>query len=114
VLIVLAAVVVGALVAAGIYAFYSRHNAGRLPYEVRGYQVVSDSTVRITWEVKLARGERGECKLRARGRTLTDVGSAIVPVGPGTGGVLVPSYDLPTTARASTGEVVGCQHLDTP
>ena len=113
-LVVVAAVVVGALVAGGIYAFYTRHNAGRLAYEVRGYQVVSDSSVRITWEVKLAKGEHGECKLRARGRSLTDVGTAIVPVGPGRGGVLVASYDLPTTARASTGEVVGCQHVDSP
>ena len=113
-LVVLAAVVVGALVAGGIYAFYTRHNQGRLAYEVQGYQVASDHSVRITWQVKLGKGEHGECKLRARGRSLTDVGSAIVPVGPGRGGALVTSYDLPTTARASTGEVVGCRHLDTP
>ncbi|MFL6168388.1 MAG: DUF4307 domain-containing protein, partial [Ornithinibacter sp.] len=69
-LVVLAATVVGLLVAAGIYAFYTRHNEGRLAYEVRGFDVRSDSTVRITWEVKLGEGEVGECKLRARGRSL--------------------------------------------
>jgi hypothetical protein len=111
---VVAAVVVGALVAGGIYAFYTRHSKGQLAYEVQGYSVRSDSSVRITWQVKLAAGERGECKLRARGSAMTDVGSAIVPVGPGKGGALVTSYDLPTTAHASTGEVVGCRHLDTP
>jgi hypothetical protein len=102
------------LVAGGVYAFYTRHNEGRLAYEVRGFDVRSDSAVRITWEVKLADGEVGECKLRARGRTFNDVGTAIVPVGPGTGGVLVTSHDLETTARAVTGEVTGCRHLDAP
>ena len=114
VLVVLAAVVVGALVAGGIYAFYARHDKGRLAYEVRGFDVRSDSSVRISWEVKLGDGEVGECKLRARGRSLNDVGTAIVPIGPGTGGVLVTSHDLETTARAVTGEVTGCRHLDTP
>src|SRR3954447_17917292 len=113
-LVVLAAVVTGVVVAGGVYALYTRHNAGRLAYEVRGYDVRSDASVRITWEVSLATGEVGECKVRARGVDLTDVGTAVVPVGPGRGGALVTSYDLATTARAKTGEVVGCRHLDTP
>ena len=111
-LVVAAAVVVGALIAAGVYVLYERHSEGRLPYEVRGYQVVSDTAVRISFEVSLATGERGECKLRARGRTGEDVGSAVIPVGPGKGGALLTSYDLPTTGRASTGEIVDCLHTD--
>jgi hypothetical protein len=113
-LVLLAAVVVGVLVAGGVYAFYTRHNEGRLAYEVRSFDVRSDRSVRITWEVKLGDGEVGECKLRARGRSLGDVGTAIVPVGPGNGGVLVTSHDLETTAPAVTGEVTGCRHLDPP
>ena len=113
-LVIAAAVVVGALIAVGVYVLYERHNEGRLPYEVRGYEVLSDRAVRVSFEVSLARGERGECKLRARGRSLNDVGTAIVPVGPGKGGALVTSHDLATTARAVTGEVTGCRHLDTP
>jgi hypothetical protein len=111
-LVIAAAVVVGALIAVAVYALYERHNEGRLPYEVRGYEVLSDTAVRVSFEVSLARGERGECKLRARGRTGEDVGEAVIPVGPGRGGALVTSYELPTTSRASTGEVVGCLHLD--
>jgi hypothetical protein len=110
--VIAAAVVVGALIAAAVYALYERHNEGRLPYEVRGYEVLSDTAVRVSFEVSLDRGERGECKLRARGRTGEDVGGGVIPVGPGKGGALVTSYDLPTTGRASTGEVVGCLHLD--
>ena len=113
-LVVTAAVVVGALIAAGVYVLYERRTEGRLPYEVRSYEVLSDTAVRVSFEVSLARGERGECKLRARGRSGGDVGSAVIPVGPGTGGALVTSYDLPTTGRASTGEVVGCLHRDSP
>ena len=114
VFVLLAAIVVGALVAGGVYAFYTRHNEGRLAYQVRSFDVRSDSAVRITWEVKLADGEVGECKLRARGRSLNDVGTAIVPVGPGKGGVLVTSHDLETSASAATAEVTGCRHLDRP
>ena len=114
VLVVLAAVVVGVLVAVGVFVFYTRHNAGRLSYEVRTFDIRSDSSVSITWEVDLDKGEVGECKLRARGADLTEVGTAVVPVGPGRGGVLVASYDLTTTGRARTGEVVGCRHLDRP
>jgi hypothetical protein len=102
------------LVAVGVYALYTRHTAGRLSYEVRSFDVRSDGSVRITWEVDLDKGEVGECKLRARGSDLTEVGTAVAPVGPGRGGALVTSYDLTTTARARTGEVVGCRHLDTP
>jgi hypothetical protein len=103
------AVALAALVVAGGYALYDRSNEGRLSYQARGYAVSSDTAVRISFEVRLARGQRGECKLRARGRDGRDVGSAIVPVGPGTGRALATSYALTTTGRASTGEVVACQ-----
>ena len=114
VLVLLAAVVLGLVVAAAVYALYSRHNAGRLAYEVRSFDIRSDRAVSITWEVNLDKGEMGECKLRARGSDLTEVGAAVVPVGPGRGGVLVTSYELETKARARTGEVLGCRHLETP
>ena len=111
---VVAAVAVGALVVAGMYALYSRQQAGRLPHQARGYAVSSDTSVKITFEVRLDRGQRGECRLRARGRDGLDVGTADVPVGPGTGGTLVTSYALPTQSRASTGEVVSCRELASP
>ena len=111
---VVAAVVVGALVAAGIYTLYSRQTEGRLSWQLRGYAVSSDTAVKISFEVRLDARQRGECRLRARGRDGRDVGTADVPVGPGTGGVLVTEHVLPTRARASTGEVVSCRAAGSP
>lgn len=113
-LVIIAAVAVAAAVGAAVYGLYARHNAGRLPYEVRGYHVLSDTAVRVTFEVRLDARETGECKVRARGRDGLETGSAVVPVGPGTGGVLVTTYELTTASRASTGEVVGCRSVEQP
>ena len=114
VLVVLAAVAVAGLVVGGVYALYQQNRAGRLAHEVRAFQVLSDTTVRVEFEVRLAEGERGECKVRARGRDGAETGAAVVPVGPGTGGVLVTSYDLRTSTRASTGEVAACRSVVSP
>jgi hypothetical protein len=107
-------VVVAVAVVGGAYAFYARHNEGRLAYQVRGYEVLSDTAVRISFEVKLGSGQYGECRVRARGRDGLDKGSQIIPVGPGRGGALVTSYVLTTTSRASTGEVTACLSADRP
>ena len=114
ILLVLAAVGLGALVVGGIYTLYLQRTAGRIPYEVRGYEVLSDTTVRVDFEVRLGDGERGECKVRARGRDGGETGAQVIPVGPGTGRVLVTSFELTTRSRASTGEVAGCRPLQQP
>jgi hypothetical protein len=114
VLTVAAAVVLGAVVAAGVYTLYERQTKNRLGHQVRAYEVISDTVVRVTFEVSLADGERGECKVRARGRDGLEKGAAVVPVGPGSGGALITTYELATTSRASTGEVVGCRAIDRP
>jgi hypothetical protein len=111
-LAVLAAITLGLLVVAGIYGLYERSTKGRLASELRNYTVMSDTVVRITFEVRIAEGERGECKVRARGRDGLEKGAAVIPVGPGRGGVLVRTYELTTTSRAVTGELVGCQSMD--
>jgi Domain of unknown function (DUF4307) len=114
VLVAVTAVVVAVAVVGGAYAFYERRNEGRLAYQVRGYEVLSDTAVRISFEVRLDRGQYGECRVRARGRDGLEKGAEIIPVGPGTGGALVTSYVLTTTSRASTGEVSACLRADRP
>jgi hypothetical protein len=103
-----AAVSVAAL--AGAYALYSRHQAGRLDGELTGYAVRSDSLVRISFSV-VARGHRGECKVRAKDRSGQETGSQIVQVGPTAQRTQVITVDLPTRARAVNGELIGCRRL---
>ena len=103
------AALIGLVLLVGGYALYARHTAGSLSYEVRGYRRVSDAAILITFDVQLAPGQRGECKLRARARSGEEAGSAIVPVGPSPRRTLTTSYQLATTSRASSGEVVACR-----
>ena len=114
ILVRLLAVVVGLAVAAGVYGFYQRYTEGRVSYQLRTFEVVSDSVVRITFEVRLDEGQRGECRVRARSRDGVERGSATIPVGPGRGGALVETYDLATTSRAGSGEVTSCRLLERP
>jgi hypothetical protein len=94
----------------GGYQLYSRHNAGRLDAELTGYDVRSDDLVRISFQV-VTRGHRGECKVQARDRTLAVSGSKIVPVEPSGQRAQVVTVDVPTHARAVTGELLGCRRL---
>jgi hypothetical protein len=106
---VLSAVVALAALA-GAYALYSRHQAGRLDAELTGYVVQSDSLVRITFSV-VTRGHAGECKVQARDRSGTISSSKVVAITPTGGRTQVETVDLPTQARAVTGELVGCRRL---
>jgi hypothetical protein len=94
----------------GLYALYSRHNAGRLDAELTAYDVRSDALVRISFQV-VTRGHRGECKVQARDRTGVISSSRIVRVAPSAARSQIVTVDLPTQARAVTGELVGCKRL---
>ena len=106
---VAAATVVALLLLGGGYLLYARHNAGSLPSELRGYRLLSERSVLVTFSVQIGAGRRGQCKVRARGRTGEQVGAAIIDVGPSSRRTLTVSYPLVTSARASSGEVVGCR-----
>ncbi len=110
---VLAGLIAGVLVfaaLAGAYGLYSRHQSGRLDAELTGYEVRSDSVVRITVQV-VTRGKEGECKVRARNRAGEEAGAVIVPVHPSGRRSQLLTVDLPTRSRAVNGELVGCRPL---
>ena len=109
-----AAVLFGLAVAVSVYALYERRTEGRVSHQVQGYEVLSERAVRVDWEVVLDSGERAECLVRARNREGAEAGRAIVAVGPGRGGALRTSYELTTSSRAATGDVVRCRTAPTP
>jgi hypothetical protein len=81
-----------------------------LDAQLTAYDVRSDSLVRITFQV-VPRGHRGECKVRARDRSGLETGSQLVQVTPTKQQTQLLTVDLPTKARAVTGELVGCRRL---
>jgi hypothetical protein len=110
---ILAGLVAGTLAVAALvagYAAYSRHQAGRLDAELTAYEVKSDSMLRITFQV-VTRGHSGECQVRARDRTGIETGAQLVRVTPSGQRTQVVTVDLPTRARAASGELVGCRRL---
>ena len=87
------------------YGLYQRRSASELRYQVGGYQVLSDSEVRISFTVVTGGTKTGLCRVRARSADGLETGSEVIPVGPGTD----VTYVLSTRARAVTGEVTGCR-----
>ncbi len=79
--------------------------------QVTGYDVLSDTTVRIRFEVRKAPLVEAVCVVRARNRSGMEAGRAEVTVGarPDAGRTTEVRYDLPTRSRAVTGELAGCR-----
>jgi hypothetical protein len=80
-------------------------------YETRGFVPVGSTAVRITFAVHKPPLAQAQCVVRARGATGQQVGQADVTVGPRSDSArdTVTTYDLPTTAAAVSGELVGCR-----
>ncbi len=98
-----AALAVGLLALA--YGLYERRSGTELRYQVGGYEVLSDTEVRVSFTVVTGGTKTGLCRVRARSADGLETGSEVIPVGPGTD----VSYVLTTRARAVTGEVSGCR-----
>ncbi|MBK5305978.1 MAG: DUF4307 domain-containing protein [Frankiaceae bacterium] len=110
---VLAGLVAGLLGVAALmaaYSLYTRYNEGRLDAQLIGYDVTSDSLVRITFEV-VNGDRRAECKVRARDRTGAEAGARLVQVAAADDRAQSVTVDLPTRTRAVNGELVGCRAL---
>jgi hypothetical protein len=78
---------------------------------LRGYDVVSDTAVRIRFEVHKAPLAEAVCTVRARDRSGAEAGRADVTVGPRRDSrrVTEVSFELATRARAVSGELTGCR-----
>lgn len=105
VLLGVAGALVGLVVAVLLFRSYG---VGEVRSGARGFVVESDRLVRITFEVDKDPGATALCTVRSRDRTGSEVGNALVRVGPSVERRQVVTYDLPTTGRANTGELAGC------
>jgi hypothetical protein len=87
---------------------FARTSGGRTRFGVTSYEVLSDSRVRIRFDVRKNSSASLTCALVARSRDHANVGQADVEVGPSARDVVRVTEVLTTTARASTVEVSGC------
>jgi hypothetical protein len=103
---IVALVALGALLALALHKSTPPVAAGLL-----GYQVRSASAVLVRFEVHKAPLAEAVCTVRARDRTGAETGRRDVVVGPRRDSrrVTAVSYELPTRARAVSGELVGCR-----
>lgn len=110
----LAALVVAGLAALTVLAVVlGVRNTAPINAGVRSYAALSDSTVRLRLEVSKPAARGGSCLVRARGAQGLEVGRAEVDVPPDPIGreVTFVDYELATTSRAVSGEVLGCRLL---
>lgn len=103
-------VVAGVLLAVRLYDRY-----GQTDYQpqIVGWQEPTDQRTVIKFRVRVPAGGAASCVLRARDFNGNEVGRRTVVVraeGAGTG--IEAEEPVPTTARASVGEVLGCQSAD--
>ena len=105
--IVLGAVVVALSLVVAV-VLYGRYGPGEVRSGLLSFEVVSDSTVRIRFEVVKDPAQTAVCTVRARDREGTEAGVALVRVEPAAEGRTRVSYDLATRLRATSGELIGC------
>ena len=91
------------------------HSYGQTDYQAQvvGWQKPTDQQTVIKFTVRVPAGGAASCVLRARDFNGNEVGRRTVVVraqGADTG--IDAEEAVPTTARASVGEVVGCQSAD--
>ena len=105
-----------ALLVAIAAALFQRITGDRVSARVIDFQVQSDRSVRIDFEVLKPEGSAAYCIVRSRGADGAEVGRAVVEVdGRGTPDRVVRrEYDLTTRARAVTGEVGRCSASPIP
>ncbi|MGZ6793333.1 MAG: DUF4307 domain-containing protein [Mycobacteriales bacterium] len=107
VLLALASLGVLALLAFAYFG-YSRFSTGRTGFGLLGYQVLSDTSAEVTFEVDKPLTDTVVCAVVARDRDQVTVGTQDVTVGPGDRDPAQVTTRLTTTARAATVDVTSC------
>lgn len=80
-------------------------------WDLQGYEVVSDTSIELTWVVDRPPGVALDCVLRARDESGAEVGRNRVPVPAGDTESNTVQHTLVTTARAVNGEVLTCLEI---
>ena len=93
---------------AGVVVVGWQRATAPVSFKELAFAVPDDGTVRVTWEVARDPGRDVECVVRARGADGAEVGNEAVSVPASDARRTVVTHDLPTTARAVTGEVRSC------
>jgi len=97
------------LVSLGVtIVLFRAYGQAEVGFGPRGYTVESDSLVRVVFDVDKKASATALCTVRARDRYGDEAGSALVTVGPSKRRQQTVTYDLPTRARANTGEITDC------
>jgi hypothetical protein len=110
--IVVAVLVVAACALISV-RLYQRFGQTDYQAQIVGWQEPSDSRTVIKFTVRVPAGGAASCVLRARDFNGNEVGRRTVVVrAQGTDTGIEAEEAVPTTARASVGEVVGCQSAD--
>jgi Domain of unknown function (DUF4307) len=110
----LAPIMAGVLVLAASVALTIRlyHQYGQTDYQgqIVGWSDVTDASVRIRFTVQVPPGGSASCVLRARAYDGSEVGRRTVTVtARGDATTIETAEPVPTTARASVGDVIRCQ-----
>ena len=113
--VLLGTLFIGLLVAIAL-ALFTRLTGDQVSARVIDFQVLSDSRVRIDLEVSKPEGSTAYCIVRSRGANGAEVGREVVEVDiRGTADRVVRrEHDLPTSARAVTGEAGRCSAAPIP
>lgn len=103
--------VFGVVVTLGAVKVYKQYGGLEVSYRSGAYLALSDTAVRISFEVTAQDGRAALCLVQARDRAGTETGVAEVPVPARTDGQTTTAltYVLRTRARAVTGEVLRCR-----
>ena len=103
--------VFGVVATLGAVKVYKQYGGLEVSFRSGAYLALSDTAVRISFEVTTKDGRAATCLVRARDRSGIETGSADVPIPARTDGRKKTdlTYVLPTRARAVTGEVLRCR-----
>lgn len=100
-------VITSLLIAGTAVLFYLQNSEPRVTYSLTSFEVVSDTTVSVTWQMTRPAQTATYCVIRAQNDQRQDVGYATVTVAAGAA-VTQMSYRMATESRATTAEVLGC------
>ncbi|GAA2654741.1 DUF4307 domain-containing protein [Paractinoplanes durhamensis] len=92
---------------------YQRYGQTDYEPQIVGWEEPADTTMQIKFTVRVPAGGATECVLRARDFGGNEVGRRTVVVRAAAGATSIEAEEpVPTTARASVGDILGCQPAD--
>ena len=104
---VVIATVLALIVGSGLGLAEYRKAHPSLDWELRSFNIESDTKTQIVWEIARQKGEATYCVLRAQDIQRMDVGYATVYIAPGEA-LTVMQYELATESLPVLAEVLGC------